>query len=120
MGADVLAVTQELFAETLEEGEEEEEEVGVPLPATMAILGLSFIGCASLLAGLPPLSGFVSKFALLMGLVDGGEGGVSPGQWLLSGLLALWGLVPLTAMIRAGIRLFCPALQRAVPWVGSC
>lgn len=120
MGADVLAVTQELFAETLEEGEGEEEEVGVPLPATMAILGLSFIGCASLLAGLPPLSGFVSKFALLMGLVDGGEGGVPPGHWLLAGLLVLSGLVTLMAMIRAGIRLFWPALEREVPRVRLC
>ena len=36
----------------------------------MAFLGLSFVACALLIAGLPPLSGFVGKFAMLSALLD--------------------------------------------------
>ena len=35
--------------------------IGVAIPATMAMLGLRFVGCALLLAGLPPLSGFIAN-----------------------------------------------------------
>src|SRR5690606_20475759 len=64
-GADMLALTREAFGEGDEEEAEDQEEVGIAVPATLAILGLSFLGCAVLIAGLPPLSGFIAKFALL-------------------------------------------------------
>ena len=63
-GADVLAVTREAYGED-DDDFDEEEEVGIAIPATMAMLGLAFIGCALVIAGLPPLSGFIAKFALL-------------------------------------------------------
>ena len=44
---------------------DDEDEVGIAIPATMGMLGLAFIGCALVIAGLPPLSGFIAKFALL-------------------------------------------------------
>ena len=67
-GADVLAVTAAAFGVGDEETEPEEE-TGVAIPATMALLGLSFACCALLAAGLPPLPGFLAKFALLAALL---------------------------------------------------
>src|SRR5688572_14891442 len=55
-GADMLALTAEAFGLAGEEAEEEpEEEVGVVIPATMALLGLAFACSALVIAGLPPL-----------------------------------------------------------------
>src|SRR3546814_10580467 len=58
-GADMLAVTMEAYGEDEEEALDEEDEAGVAIPATMAILGVSFVCCALLIAGLPPLPGFI-------------------------------------------------------------
>lgn len=117
-GADLLAVTQEAFGLTDEE-EDEEDEIGVVVPATMAILGVSFLACAVLLAGLPPLSGFVAKFVMLtnvlnpMGLAV--EQGSGPVEWTFMGVVILSGLFVLIALMRTGMRYFWPAFEREVP-----
>jgi multicomponent K+:H+ antiporter subunit D len=92
--------------------EEEEALIGRAIPAAMAFLGLSFIACTLLIAGMPPLSGFVGKVLMLsallnplgMGTVDavrpGGEG------WVLLALLIVSGLTALIALSRSGIRYF--------------
>jgi multicomponent K+:H+ antiporter subunit D len=104
-GADVLAVTRELYGE---EDVDEEGEVGIAIPATMGLLGLAFIGCALVIAGLPPLSGFIAKFALLSaalnpaGMQQGG-GSVPAASWALLVILILSGLSAVVAMTRAGI-----------------
>ena len=120
-GADVFAVT----GEALGEGDEEldpMEEVGLAIPGTMAVLGLGFISCALLLAGLPPLSGFVAKFALLTAAlnpsgmaIDGGSVPIS--SWALLVILILSGLAATVAMTRAGMRAFWSPLNRSVPRV---
>lgn len=120
-GADVLAVTMEAYGEDEEEAEQEEE-VRVITPATMAILGVSFLACAVLIAGLPPLSGFLAKFLLLKALLqlpDGlGKGeAVMMVAWILIALLLLSGLAAVIAMARAGIRSFWLPLERTLPQV---
>jgi multicomponent K+:H+ antiporter subunit D len=119
-GADVLAVTREAYGE--DEDIDEEEERGIAIPATMGMLGLAFIGSALVIAGLPPLSGFVAKFALLTAAlntagVSGSGGPIPPASWALLVLLILSGLASLIAMTRAGIRAFWAAPDRAVPRV---
>ncbi|HEX6412311.1 MAG TPA: monovalent cation/H+ antiporter subunit D [Burkholderiales bacterium] len=102
-GADVLAVTAAAFGVGDEETEPEEE-TGVAIPATMALLGLTFACCALLAAGLPPLPGFLAKFALLAALLAPDP---VPGvAWALLVLLTLSGLAAVVAMGRSGVRIF--------------
>jgi multicomponent K+:H+ antiporter subunit D len=112
-GADILAVTAAAFLGADDE-QEPQEEVGVAIPASMALLGLSFACCALLLAGLPPLPGFVAKVALLGALLAPDP--VPPAAWALLVLLTLSGLSAIIAMGRAGVRIFW-ATQRSVPRV---
>lgn len=133
-GADVLAVTIEAFGFTDLEEEEEETEVGVVIPATMAVLGLSFVGCALVIAGMPPLSGFIGKFALLTAIFTPASAGpaaegLASGElmpdelilplsaWILLAMLILSGLAALIAAARAGIRTFWAPLEPVVPRV---
>jgi len=117
-GADMLAVTRELYGE--EHDLDDAEEVGIALPATMGMLGLTFIACALMISGLPPLSGFIAKFALLASALNpqGMQAGiVSAAAWTLVVMLILSGLAALIAMTRAGIRVFWASPDRAVPRV---
>ena len=117
-GADMLAVTVEAF------GDEEEDEqvvVGIAIPATMAILGVSFACCALLLAGLPPLAGFIAKFLLLSALFHptgiGATAAVGATAWTLMALLMVSGLAVVIAMMRAGIRVLWVSTESTVPSV---
>jgi multicomponent K+:H+ antiporter subunit D len=119
LGADVLAVTREAYG-----GEEDidvDDETGIAIPAALAMLGLAFIGCTAILAGLPPLSGFLAKFALLaaaLGTAGTSESGSVPSSsWAFLVILILSGLATLVAMTRAGIRAFWAEPDRVVPRV---
>lgn len=116
----VLAVTMEAFGES-EEEEEDEEIVGVAIPGAIAILGISFAACSILLAGLPPLSGFIAKFAILTAIINPeglGQGGtISSTSWWFIALLILSGLSALIALVRAGIRTFWAPITALVPRV---
>ncbi len=122
-GADLLAVTREAYGEdgSEEEGEREDEEVGVAMPGALAVLGICF-GCVGLLlAGLPPLSGFIAKFAMLTGMLNldglGTPAAIAPRTWLLVALVILSGLAALIAMMRSGIGTFWAPLETIVPRV---
>lgn len=121
-GADLLAVTMEAYGDEREETEEpEDEEVGVVMPGALAVLSVSFGCIALLLAGLPPLPGFVAKFAMLKGMLDSGgaagDGLIAGSVWLLVALIILSGLAALIAMMRTGIRTFWAPLETVVPRV---
>jgi multicomponent K+:H+ antiporter subunit D len=114
-GADVLAVTRELYGE--DDNDDEPAEIGIAIPATLALLGLAFVSCALIISGLPPLSGFVAKFALLGAVLNMGAGVVSVASWAFLTILILSGFTALVAMTRAGINAFWASSDRTVPRV---
>ena len=116
-GANVLAVTMEAYGDADED--EPEEGDGVTMPGTMAILGTCFAACAILLSGLPPLSGFIAKFAMLSAMMGTGAIGVPPtaAVWALIILVILSGVAALISMTRAGIRTFWSSIEGTVPRV---
>ncbi|WP_075291187.1 monovalent cation/H+ antiporter subunit D [Pararhizobium arenae] len=117
-GADVLAVTMEAYGDGDEDEAEKEE--GEAVPGTVAVLGLCFCVCAVLLAGLPPLSGFLAKFAILHGLFDpenAGASAITGAQWTYVTLLIVSGLAAMIAMNRIGIRTFWNSIEGTIPRV---
>ncbi|AYD02988.1 monovalent cation/H+ antiporter subunit D [Neorhizobium sp. NCHU2750] len=116
-GANVLAVTMEAYGDGDED--EPEEGDGVTMPGTMAILGTCFAMCGILLSGLPPLSGFIAKFAMLSAMMGTGSIGVPPtaAVWALITLVILSGVAALISMTRVGIRTFWTSLEGVVPRV---
>lgn len=91
--------------------EDEEDEVGIVIPATIAILGSGFAFCALILAGMPPLSGFVAKFGMIRGLL-GYQTVISPSTWATIGVIMFSGLAALIATTRAGITLLWAPAER--------
>ena len=102
--AALLALTADAYG--LDDREEERtQEAGLVIPGTMTVLGLAFGACVLVLAGLPPLSGFIGKIGILQGLMAGGT--TTPGlAWSFVALLVLSGFATLAGLVRVGIQTF--------------
>jgi multicomponent K+:H+ antiporter subunit D len=96
--------------------------VGRVFPVSIRWLGLAFMFCALLVAGLPPLSGFVAKVSLLTAIISSAGGGhaslttaISCPEWMLFGLLIFSGLTATISLSRVGIRHFWGRTGRVPP-----
>lgn len=117
--ANVLAVTMEVYGD---EEEEEEDEVGTYLPATLAILGACFGISAILIIGMPPFSGFIAKFMMITGVFNPNgldADGYMPvvRDWVFVTFVILSGFAALVSMTRTGIRTFWASIEGKVPRV---
>src|SRR5690606_7744922 len=65
-----------------------DEVIGIVIPAAIAFLGMSFLLCGLLVAGLPPLSGLVAKFLILTAAL-----GTGPLDTVPATAWALWAAV---------------------------
>ncbi len=111
--------------------DEEEALIGRAIPGALAFLGLAFMLSALVVAGLPPLSGFIGKLAMLQAVLDvlGVRGSVAAGAavgtlastagstagWTFFVLLIVSGLLSATALMRVGIRNFWAPQDRPAP-----
>lgn len=84
---------------------------GRAIPAPLAFLGIAFTLCAMVVAGLPPLAGFVAKLSMLRALLEL-QGAAA---WTLFALLIASGLAAATALVRVGMRHFWTADDRPAP-----
>ncbi len=112
-GAAMLALTMEAFA--VEDAPAEPKGRGVP--AAMAFLSLAFLACALIIAGLPPLSGFVAKFGMFHALINPGPGVAPIGAtgWTLIALVFGSGLIAIVSLMRFGVRTFWASEVLAPP-----
>ncbi|HEY0288788.1 MAG TPA: proton-conducting transporter membrane subunit, partial [Pseudomonas sp.] len=101
--------------------DEQKAVVGQVIPWTMAFLGLSFIVCALLVIGMPPLSGFLGKLTLIsallnpLGLDVAQDEAIGTVSWALIALLIFSGLASLLSFTRIGIQRFWTPLERPSP-----
>jgi multicomponent K+:H+ antiporter subunit D len=103
-GAALLALTMEAYA--VEDSPAEPKGSGVP--AATAFLSLAFAACALMIAGLPPLSGFVAKFGMFHALLNPGAGAAPIGAagWAIMALVFTSGLIAIITLLRFGVRTF--------------
>lgn len=115
----VLAVTMEAYGEG-EDDLDDEPGVGRVMPGAVAILGIGFGLLAMVLIGLPPMPGFLAKFAILTALLGPDTAAPAASGFMrgtLAVLLILSGVVSLVALSRAGIRVFWAPVEPFLPRV---
>ncbi|ARU04295.1 monovalent cation/H+ antiporter subunit D [Comamonas serinivorans] len=100
--------------------EQEQALIGKAIPAAMAFLGMSFMLCALLVSGLPPMSGFIGKAVMLTAVLNPEGLAVTDAvprsaAWVMLALVIVSGLMATVSFSRAGIRFFWAPHDRAAP-----
>ena len=89
-----------------------EDETAVVIPAPVGVLSAAFLVCTLLVAGIPPLPGFLAKFAILAPLLEVKNGAAG---WAMVALIVASSFSALTALMRAGIQIWWAEPNRIVP-----
>lgn len=76
-------------------------QIGAIMSSSAAILGVSLLLCTLMLAGIPPLAGFVGKLAIFVGLTR--DAPTAAGWWLIA-VLTLSSFGTLLPLVRLGIK----------------
>ncbi|HRN17670.1 MAG TPA: monovalent cation/H+ antiporter subunit D [Trueperaceae bacterium] len=110
---EALAAFEPVFSDDYEtqlRDEFEGVERGVALPLTTTLVGAAFFFVALQLVGLPPLSGFIAKFAIFKAALETGAGGYGNAPaalaWWVIGVVTLAGFATLIALMREGVNRF--------------
>lgn len=102
--AAMLALTADAYGID-ETGLDEAPEIPLTIPGAMTVLGICFALCVLVLAGLPPLPGFIGKVAMIQPLI--GQTALPSGfAWAFIALLMVSGFATLIGMARIGIQTF--------------
>jgi multicomponent K+:H+ antiporter subunit D len=101
-GRDPVEAAQPVFADEYRDPFDDADatEIGREIPAGVAILGAGLLLCTLVLAGVPPLPGFVGKLAIFSSLATGA---ITASGWCLIAVLTLSSLGTLMPMVRLGI-----------------
>lgn len=89
-----------------------EDETAVVIPAPVGVLSAAFLLCTLLVAGIPPLPGFLAKFAILAPLLEVKNGAAGPAMVALVLASSFSGLI---ALMRAGIQIWWAEPNRIAP-----
>jgi len=95
----------------------EEDERAVSLTAPVGILSAGFLICTLLIAGIPPLPGFLAKVAMLAPLLAAPEGPFPGAAVVLATLVIGASLLSLIALARAGIQIWWGEPDRVLPTI---
>lgn len=105
--AAMLALTADAYGLDPTDDDADQEE-GLAIPGVMTVLGLAFGICLLVLAGMPPLGGFIGKVAMLSGVLASPEI-PDPLGWAFVAVLIVSGLASLIGLVRIGIQTFWAA-----------
>lgn len=104
------------YYDPFEDGRIDETQSILIIPAALALLSSGFLLCALLLAGMPPLSGFIGKFALINNMLAE-TGAESRTTWVFIGLLVLSSFAVIIAFVRSGIEVLWVPKEEPVPQI---
>lgn len=102
------------YRDPFEDGDMDDAESVVIIPVALALLSGGFLLCAILLAGMPPMSGFIGKFSL-MTAVFAEEGTRSRTAWTFIGMLTFASLATIIAIVRGGIEALWVPKDEPIP-----